>query len=214
MNIEQVANYIASIKCTHPLRVAVDGVDAAGKTMFANKLAVPLERLGRQVIRASVDGFHHPRSVRYQRGQDSAAGYFFDSFDYAALKTVLLEPLGPGGNLEYQTAVFDFRTDAQVHAPTYDASPDAILLFDGVFLLRPELVDCWEFAIFLDVDFDVAGERAACRDSTLFGSVEKAKERYRKRYVPGQKLYLSTCQPQRHAHLIIDNNDPMNPRII
>ncbi len=212
--VEQIAHQIAATRHTHPLRVAIDGVDAAGKTTLANELVGPLEKLKRPVIRASIDGFHNPRLIRYRRGKDSPEGYFYDSFDLEAMKTYLLKPLGPDGNGQYQTAVFDFRTDAQAHAPTYDAPPDAILLFDGVFLLRPELVDCWEFAIFLDVDFDVAGERAARRDSTLFGSVEKAKERYRKRYVPGQKLYLSTCQPQRHAHLIIDNNDPMNPRII
>ena len=63
-------------------------------------------------------------------------GYFFDSFDYASMRRALLEPLGPNGDLAYRSAVFDYRTDAPVAAPVQQAVPDAILLFDGVFLLR------------------------------------------------------------------------------
>jgi uridine kinase len=46
------------------VRVAIDGVDGAGKTTFANELAEVVGGLGRPVIRASVDGFHNPRVVR------------------------------------------------------------------------------------------------------------------------------------------------------
>jgi hypothetical protein len=33
------------------------------------------------------------------------------------------------------------------------ASPDVVLVFDGVFLLRPQLNDAWDLRIFLKVDF-------------------------------------------------------------
>ncbi|WP_246580249.1 hypothetical protein [Deinococcus aestuarii] len=46
------------------LRVAIDGVDGAGKTTFADELAGVLRERGRTVIRASVDGFHAPRATR------------------------------------------------------------------------------------------------------------------------------------------------------
>jgi uridine kinase len=45
-------------------RVAIDGVDGAGKTYFADELAEVLGASGRSVIRASVDGFDNPRSIR------------------------------------------------------------------------------------------------------------------------------------------------------
>jgi uridine kinase len=212
--IEQIANRIASVQCAHPIRVAIDGVDAAGKTTFANELVQPLEKLGRHVIRASLDGFHNPRIIRYRRGRHSPEGCFFDSFDYNALKTHLLEPLGPDASLQYRTGIFDFRTDSFVDSPQYRAHLDSILLLDGVFLLRSELVDCWDLAIFLHVDFDVAVERAAQRDRALFGTAENTKARYWKRYVPGQRIYLRTCRPKEYADIIIDNNDPVKPRIV
>jgi uridine kinase len=78
-----LVNHIVSMEQTHPLRVAVDGIDAAGKTTLADNLVQPLEAHGIPVIRASIDGFHRPRADRYRRGADSPVGYYDDSFDYA-----------------------------------------------------------------------------------------------------------------------------------
>ena len=64
----------------HPIRVAIDGVDASGKTALADELVPLIEERGRPVIRASVDGFHQPRSLRYQRGVNSPEGYYFEFF--------------------------------------------------------------------------------------------------------------------------------------
>ncbi len=49
------------------VRVAVDGVDGSGKTMFATELSATLRRRGRCVVLVSADGFHHVRAVRYRR---------------------------------------------------------------------------------------------------------------------------------------------------
>jgi len=43
---------------------------AAGKTTLADQLAVVLRAQGREVIRASIEGFLLPRSQRYRRGED------------------------------------------------------------------------------------------------------------------------------------------------
>ena len=74
------------------------------------------------MIRASIDGFHNPRAERYRRGVASAEGYFLDSFDYAELKSALLEPLGPSGGRRFRRAVFDFRSDRPVNAPAAQTS--------------------------------------------------------------------------------------------
>jgi uridine kinase len=78
---------------------------------------------GVPVIRASIDGFHYPRHIRYRRGRRSPEGYFRDSFNYEALTTDLLHPLGPGGSLRYRRAVFDYRADAVVEAAAETAPP-------------------------------------------------------------------------------------------
>ncbi len=202
---------IAAIQRDHPVRVGIDGVDASGKTVLADELIKPLRDRRRSVIRVSVDGFHHPREIRHRRGRGSPQGYYFDSFDYNAIVSNVLEPLGPGGTLKYRSAVFDFRADSPVHIPPKNANPDAVLLFEGVFLHRPELRPYWDFSVFVHADFDITLERAQKRDLPLFGTAEKVQEAYRQRYIPGQKIYLDTESPSDRANVIWNNNDPENP---
>jgi uridine kinase len=197
----------------HPVRVAIDGPDAAGKTILADELAPLLAASGRAVIRASIDGFHRPRAERLARGPESPEGYYSDSFDYPALRRVLLEPLGPGGDRRIRRRVFDFRTDQPVECPLEAAPADAILLFDGVFLLHRELRDVWDFSVFVAAPFDETVRRAAARDGQLFGSEEAARRRYAARHVPGQRLYFELETPQDRADAIVDNTDPRRPRI-
>jgi uridine kinase len=155
-----------------------------------------------------VDGFHNPRAARYQRGRLDPEGYYIDSFNYRALLDNLLTPLGPGGSLEYRDAVFDYRKDQPIRDPAKRASPDAVLLFDGVFLLRPELVNIWDLRIYLDISYEEMVARGVRRD----GGGAETEELYTRRYVPGQKLYQLHSAPKRRADLVIDNNDPLSPR--
>ena len=204
-----LAERILGLTCSHPVRVAIDGVDGVGKTVLADELSDTLSDCGRSIIRASVDGFHNPRSIRYRLGRNSPEGYFQDSFNYAALATALLTPLGPGGTRRYRRSVFDYRTDSQTTRPVETAAQDAILLFDGVFLHRPELVSHWDFSVFLDAPFEVTIPRAALRDDR---SADVAAPENR-RYVEGQQIYLQTCDPRSRATLVINNKDLTSPTI-
>ncbi|MCK9893911.1 uridine kinase [Frankia sp. AgB32] len=196
------------------LRVAVDGPDAAGKTILADEVARRLAERGRPVIRASIDAFHHPVSVRRRRGSLSPEGYFFDAFDYDALRRLLLDPLGPSGNRLYRPAAFDFRIDAAVDEPARLAAPDAVLLLDGVFLLREELSACWDLSVFLQISPAESLRRALHRDIELFGSPGAVRDRYLARYLPGQSIYFLHAAPQEHADILIDNESPDAPRIL
>jgi uridine kinase len=211
--VGKMADLIAGIHLEHPVRVGIDGVDAAGKTTLAKELIKPLEQRGRHVIRASIDGFHNPQQVRLRRGSESPEGYYYGSFNHESLISRLLDPLGPNGARRYREAIFDFRKDTPVDSRVLTAPPDAVLLFEGLFLHRPELLPYWDFTIFLRVDFDVTIERAVPRDENLFGSEAGVRERYAKRYIPGQQIYLDQVRPDRVADIVVDNNDWDNPRL-
>ncbi|MDH4211029.1 MAG: uridine kinase [candidate division WOR-3 bacterium] len=212
--VDLIAQAIGRLESGHPIRIAIDGIDAAGKTTLADEIAAALEHDNKHVIRASIDGFHRPKKDRYFRGGLSPEGYYYDSFDNEAIRDYLLHPLGPGGTGEYRTTVFDFRNDSPLLSPLMRAPTEAVLLFDGVFLLRPELNDHWDVRIFLHIDFDVSLQRALCRDLALFGTKERITERYEQRYVRGQKIYLHDVEPQKIADIVIDNNDPLDPILI
>jgi uridine kinase len=191
------------------LRVGIDGVDGAGKTTFADRLAQVLEAIGVVVIRASVDGFHNPRDVRYARGKESPEGFYRDSYDYAAFRRELIEPLGPGGSGRYRRAVFDVKTDQPVDKPLETAPRAGVLLVDGIFLHRPELRGAWDLTVFLDVPFEQSFRRMAQRD----GSDPNPLSVLNRRYFLGQKLYLDECTPQTRASILVDYADYDAPRI-
>jgi uridine kinase len=193
------------------LRVAVDGVDGAGKTTFADELAHLLRDQGRPVIRASVDGFHHPRAVRYRLGQTSPEGFYRDSYDYAGFRLALLNPLGPTGTLNYRAALFDVDTDQPLEWAEQQAETGSILIVDGLFLHRPELRDVWDDSVFLRVNFAVSVPRGAARGPG-YGSPDPHAESNR-RYVEGNRLYFQEAQPERWAGVVVDNNDLKRPFI-
>lgn len=205
-----LAQDIVALTHTPFPRVAIDGVDGAGKSRFADDLAGVIRRLQRPVIQASVDGFHQPRARRYAQGRTSPRGFFADSYDYELFKACLLTPLALGGSGLYRTAAFDHTSDQALDLPAQQALPGSILLCDGIFLHRPELCEHWTFSIFLAVDFEVSVARCARRDGTSPDPDASSNHRY----VAGQQLYFETCAPAQRASVVIDYNDLDNPRII
>ena len=79
-----IAAKIGKISLGHPLRIAIDGRTAAGKTTLSDEFAALIDGRGQPVIRASIDGFHRPKVERYARGRYSAEGYYYDARDHAA----------------------------------------------------------------------------------------------------------------------------------
>lgn len=210
-----LAKQILGIQKNLPVLVGIDGVDASGKTTLANELAEYLKDSNRNIIRTSIDGFHNPEKVRYAQGRDSAKGYYYDSFNYQAITSLLLDPLS-SGKLEYQTANFDYRVDSELVSSTQQATNDSILIMEGVFLFRPELVRYWDFKIFLDVDFKFTLQRALKRQAEKdhLGSEQQIIDKYNNRYIAGQKLYFREANPKTKADIIIDNTRFETPRII
>lgn len=208
--INKIADEIATIKKTNPLLVAIDGKDAAGKTILATELSEELRKRGKKVIESSVDYFHNPREVRYRRGRDNPDGYYRDSFNIDALKKHLLDPL-KRGNLQYRTRFFDYQTDSFTESPHMIAKSDSILVFDGIFSLRPELRPYWDYSVYLNISEDESLCRGVKRDP---GDSREVKRMYLVRYNPGQRIYHTECGPMEYASIIVDNNDPNNPKIL
>src|SRR5262249_40321170 len=142
--LDELAARLSRVSLGHPVRVAIDGRTASGKTTLADEIAALVRGKGRLVIRTSIDGFHRPKAERYARGRHSAEGYYYDARDLAAVRRLLLDPLGPQGNRLYRTQSFDLENDLPVEQEPQLAPADALLVVDGTFLQRPELGDGWD----------------------------------------------------------------------
>lgn len=203
--LEQVAALVRTAR-----RVGIDGVDGAGKTVFADELAEVLRTQGSPVVRASVDGFHRPRAERYRRGRYSPEGYYLDSYDYPALRALLLDPFAPGTDRRYCSAIRDVATDAALPRRWRPTAPGVVLLLDGIFLQRPELAGCFEAIVYLQASLGQTYARMALRD----GCSENPGDPANDRYLAGQRLYLAECSPAERASVVVDNTDLAAPVLV
>jgi uridine kinase len=209
---QHVAEAVLALPAGRVRRVAVDGVDGAGKTHFADALGVELTARGAKVIRVSADGFLNPPRTRHRRGRDSPEGFYRDSFDYGRMVRMLLDPLSPRGNREYIREVYDVRREREVRRLPELAEVDAILVLDGIFMHRDELLRFWDYSVWLEVPFEVSVPRAAKRGiGVMNADPDSPKNR---RYVDGQKLYIAECHPRDRATVAIDNADLNNPVLL
>ncbi len=193
--------------------VAIDGIDASGKSTLAKKLAEIINTSGRPTVYVSIDGFHNPRTQRYEKGSMSPTGYYEDSFNYPLLRSALLDPVTRlnRNSAELPIICYDHRQDREINTVKMKFTPDTILIFEGIFLFRPEINDYWDYRMFLDIGFETSVERGVMRDA--HSTEEKAAVRlsYEKRYVPGQQLYISRVNPKSKADAVINNDDPQYP---
>lgn len=199
--------------------VAIDGIDGSGKSTFGDELADVLRSSGVHAIRSTTDSFHNPRAVRWARGKSSPEGFYIDSHDFTALRHRLLDPLSDTPPAPYRAAAFDEPNDAPVDAPVEHAPPGAVLVFDGLFLQRPELRSCWDLVVWLDGQARVDRRRMAwaaegCPPGVAALPHLVGRWALLRRYHEGVRRYVDACDPIAGADVVIDNVDLRAPRVV
>jgi uridine kinase len=194
-----IADTLAGLSPSTRLLVAVDGADGTGKTTFTAALADAIEARGRAAAVVHVDGYLLLRSVRHRRGRASPVGYLDDSYDYPALIREVLEPLSAAGSGWYRPAVVDHRRDVRVTPQRQYAAARSVVLVEGLFLHRDELIGWWDRSVLLELDPAVALSRKAERDGMELPEGSELANRY----VEGQRLYRSRYAPAERASWII-----------
>ncbi|QGN33245.1 hypothetical protein [Microlunatus sp. Gsoil 973] len=207
--LDAILDHLAHIRADHPVRVAVDGGTAAGKTTLAEDLAQRHIERGGVGIRASFDFFKIPPDRRTRHG-------FGDQvFDTDALVEELLEPLGPGGSRRYRVATYDSWMGRSLRERPPRTAPDqALAVVDGAFLWAQPLRAWWEFWIFVEVDPSTAVERYVARDAlwTDDPDPERMRDGFRTRYLPAESAYAEAVDPWHNADLMVRNDDPGRPQ--
>jgi uridine kinase len=213
--LAELAAIVVAVQRPHPVRVAIDGCSAAGKTTLGDELAGAVRAItSRPVIRVGLDHFKRAVELRTAYPYDSPESYYFDSWDNESIRAELLLPLGPGGHRRYREAVMNLPATERVDSPLRIAPDDAILLADGAFSQRPELIRHWDLRVYVDITLDEVLRRGIVRDAAWMGSAEQAAHRYRTKYIPGERIYLAQVRPAEQADLVLDNNDPAAPRLL
>lgn len=202
--VEPLVERITHLAKDGHVRVGIDGMCGSGKTTLARALVTQLTRIDIPVIHVSSDGFHQPRAIRYRAGRRSAEGYYRDTYDVDAIYSHLLDPLGPNGSSRYSTEVFDLATDQPLDAVWHTASAPLVIVYDGSFCLRPELVEHWDLRVLVDVPRTVAETRMLARDTHLG---DDALDLIRERYHGAWDLHVAQAVPRERADVVIENTE-------
>ncbi len=205
---------------THPRSlVAIDGRPGAGKSTFADELAQTIAAYGVPVVRSTIDSFHRPHVDRTRLGPASPEGYYRESHQLETLIAELLEPFS-SGHSHVLVAAFDEPSDTPTREHI-EVPDSAVLVFDGLFLQRPELVRWWTKVVYLEadhrldqqwLDFLLAGLPAAPSEAAVCIDERLAFARW-PRYRDGWRLYYESECPHESASIVIDNNDFARPAI-
>lgn len=189
--------------------LAIDGADGSGKTSFAQDLVDRIEPC-RPALVLHMDDFLNIAPVRHAKGRTSPEGFWADSYNYDAFTRFVLNPLGTDGHGWYRPKAYDAGTDSEIAADLAFAPTEAVIVVEGMFLHRAELVAFWDLSVFLDAPFAVTAARMADRDGT---SADPEHPPMR-RYVEGQSLYFAVARPWECATYVVDNSDFTSPRIM
>lgn len=188
-----------------PVLVAVDGPDGAGKTRFAADLARVADR---GVVVAALDDFHHLQAWRHAEGRTGRT-VWSRSYDYAAVRRELVDPWRAGAGTPYRRRWHDLATDGRVYDEPEVVPQHGVLVVEGVFAQRRELADAWDLVVYVDAPDAVRLSRMADRD----GVPEDPEHPGQRRYLAAQQIYREACRPRESADLVVDNDDPVRPRI-
>lgn len=220
---DEVLSAIADRVCAHThdrILVGIDGRSGSGKSTFADELANELRQRGLSTIRSTTDSFHRPRDERLQRGATSADGYYLDSHQLDRIVNELLIPFRQGLD-RVVSAAFDEPTDAPLEN-VIDLVPSAVLVFDGLFVHRPEFANLWDVSVHLDADERRDAEWLTfLLDDLPVSPTARATELDRRldvarwpRYRRGWASYVGEVAPSARATFVVDNNDLALPRLL
>ena len=196
-----------------PCIVGISGAYASGKTVFTKEFAEYLTDKGYKVQVIHYDDFHNPLpSIHWsKRKGDEIDAFYNKAFNQQKLVDEILIPIKEKGYVKKKVACLDWDIAQNTHIVPFDIDGTTIVLLEGVLLFRPELINYFDYKIFLDITVQEILDRGRKRDVPKAG--EGIMEKYVTRYIPVHQRHLKEDRPKEVADILIDNSDYTKPVI-
>jgi uridine kinase len=191
--IQNFRSLFESVNRADRLIVGIDGLSRSGKTTLVKNLGNVLKKMDIPYQILHIDDFIVERTKRYNTGHDEWYEYFSLQWDVQWLKENFFEKLPCSETL--LLPFYDHEKDRQVFKEV-GLKNAAVVIVEGVFLLREEWRSFFDYIAFLDCPREVRFSRES---SVTQQNLKKFEQRYWK----AEEFYLETVSPKDKANLII-----------
>lgn len=191
--IQQFTLLFNSVKRGERFILGIDGLSRSGKTTLVKRLGKVLENLNMPYRILHIDDFIVDRSKRYDTGKDEWYEYYALQWDVLWLKEHFFEKLPISDTLSLP--FYDHVKDQQ-NLKEVGFKDAAVVIVEGVFLLREEWRSFFDYTVFLDCPREVRFSR---ENSDTQLNLQKFKQRYWK----AEDYYMENESPKDRADLIL-----------
>lgn len=192
----------ASLAGSRALLIAISGIDAAGKSTLAGKLAYGLREEELNVATISVEKWHDPR--RTQLGNKPVSDYYQNAYKPKPLFEKLVLPLKQARSVSLQNAIVEVA-NGQHRTQNYSYEAVDVIILEGIFLLKPALLAHYDLSFWVECSFTTALRRAL-KVKPKGISVSQFMANFQKIYFPAQRLHIERDAPQAAATAIYPND--------
>ena len=185
--LEKIQAVLGSLaKMDAPLRVAIDGRCAAGKTTIANRL--------QKVFACNVlhmdDFFLRPEQRTEERLRQPGG-----NVDWERFREEVLFPLRRDVPFSYQP--YDCHT--QMLKEPVKVEPKRLTIVEGSYSCHPELWDFYNLHIFLTISSEEQRRRIQCRNG------EAALKIFQNKWIPLEERYFEAFQIEQRCEFCFQN---------
>jgi len=179
------AKYEKHRSITQSFVVGINGIDCSGKTTFAKSVSKYFTQHKIENDRLDIDNFNNPAIV-----SETYKAFVSGSWDEEDLN-------------KYYELIINY-SDA-IRAVSESKKKYSLVILEGIFIYKPQLVNLFDFKIYLDIDISLGRKRFAKRWSLK--QDKRPFEIYDEIWMLSHIKYESEVHPKRISDLVIDYND-------
>ena len=165
--------------------VGINGIDCSGKTTFSKSVSKYFTHHKIENDHLDIDNFNNPAIV-----SETYKAFVSGSWDEEDLN-------------KYYELIINY-SDA-IRAVSESKKKYSLVILEGIFIYKPQLVNLFDFKIYLDIDISLGRKRFAKRWSLK--QDKRPFEIYDEIWMLSHIKYESEVHPKRISDLVIDYND-------
>ena len=172
-----------------PFVVGINGIDCSGKTTFVKAMSKYFSYYNIVNNHLDIDNFNNP------------------AIEIETYKAFVSDSWGEEDLNKYYKLIINY-SDA-IRSVSESKNNYSIVILEGIFIYKPQLVDLFDLKIYLDIDISLGRKRFAKRRR-----LERDKrpfDIYDKIWILSHNKYDSEVHPKQISDLVIDYNDESKP---